>query len=107
MKPAGHRILVKAENPDDHDPVMASAKKSGIVIADSEDQKRREAGIDRGTVIAIGPTAFEAFGSVAWCKVGDLVAFAKYAGKILQDPETQEKFLILNDEDIVAIIKEA
>jgi co-chaperonin GroES (HSP10) len=34
--------------------------------------------------------------------VGDTVFYAKYAGKWIRDPETDEEFLIVNDEDIVA-----
>jgi len=107
MKPAGHRVLVKPENADDIDPVVSSAKRHGIMIAETEDQKRREAGVDRGVVVDIGPTAFVSFGNVPWCKKGDLIAFPKYSGKLLNNLETQERFLIINDEDVIAVIKEA
>lgn len=104
IQPAGHRVLVKVEKIEEMDQVFQSAKKAGIVIADTEESQRRQSGLDRGTVVAIGPTAFKAFGDVDWCAVGDFVAFAKYAGKIIEDQGS--KFLVLNDEDVIAVFKE-
>lgn len=102
IRPAGHRVLVKVERIEEQDPVYISAKKAGIALVDSDESQRRQSGLDRGVVVAIGPTAFKAFGDVNWCEVGDFVAFAKYAGKIIEDKEV--KFLVLNDEDIIAVL---
>ncbi len=107
IKICGHRVLVKLEKIEDVDPVYASAVRAGIAIAETDDHRRREAGLDRGTVIDIGPTAWQDFNSDPWCKVGDFVAFAKYAGKVIEHPEDPEqRYIVLNDEDIVAILKE-
>ena len=57
-------------------------------------------------MISVGSTAFKDYGGEAWCKEGDLVAYARYGGKLIKDPKTQEDFLVLNDEDIIAIIKD-
>lgn len=98
--PCGHRILVKPERVEDTDPAYKAAKELGFKFVESN-LKQEQAAIDKGTVIAIGPTAFKDFGGIAWCKVGDRIAFAKYGGKFV-DPEN----LILNDEDVVCVLKE-
>jgi co-chaperonin GroES (HSP10) len=73
----------------------------------NENKKREDASVDRGIVLAVGPTAWKDFGSAPWCKVGDEILFAKFAGKFITDPETQDDVCILNDEDVVAVVKEA
>jgi hypothetical protein len=35
--------------------------------------------------------------------IGDYIAYARFAGKALEDPYTQEEFVALNDEDIVCV----
>ena len=50
--------------------------------------------------------AWKAFdGGEPWAKVGDRVAFAKYGGFKIEDPDTKEVYRLLNDEDITAIIR--
>jgi co-chaperonin GroES (HSP10) len=96
IKPAGHRVLILADKID---------KMKGSIILPSEYRNRMDMENIFGTVVALGMTAFKAFDDgVPWCKVGDRVAFAKYGGFIIEDPETKEVFRLLNDEDIVAIV---
>lgn len=102
--PCGHRILVKQLNLEVVDDVVKSARKAGLII-ESDEQKRRQEGMDMGEVIAIGPTAFKDFGGVAWCQVGDIIAFAKYSGKAVQDQVTKDLYQVINDEDAVCILK--
>ena len=97
--PCGHRILVKPEKLQDIDPTYKSASAAGIFIPEMA-KKQEQAAMDKGIVLAIGPTAFKDFGGEAWCKVGDKVAFAKYGGKFV------EELLILNDEDVVCVLKD-
>lgn len=103
--PCGHRVVVKTVTLEQHDSVFDSAKKAGLEIVEFTKDKERT-GIDKGKVVALGATAFKDFGGDPWCKVGDNVAFARHAGKWVEDPKTKEKFLVLNDEDIVCILKE-
>ena len=94
--PAGHRVLVKVEE-------VEEKTKGGIFIVNAD--KQTEANIF-GEIVAVGPTAWRAFDDGdAWAQVGDKVAFAKYGGFIIEDPETKEQFRLLNDEDITAVIK--
>lgn len=105
IEPTLHRILVKADKLEETDKTYVQAAKLGIVIPEHEDKKRAQAGVDRGTVVSIGPTAFRDFNAESPIKVGDYVAYARFAGKLLSDPSTEEDFVILNDEDIVCVFK--
>ena len=108
--PTTHRVIVKADKAEDTDPFYKSAKAAGLVLADHSDRKREQAGVDKGKVVAIGPTAFEGFYPNGMrevpVKVGDYVAYARFSGKLIADPYTQEEFVALNDEDVVCIFKE-
>ena len=42
----------------------------------------------------------------AWCKVGDKVIFGKYAGKMVENRDTGEEFMVINDDDIQLVIVE-
>lgn len=107
IKVCGHRLLIKQIDYLEDDPAYQRAKALGITIADVEENKRAKESVDQGTVVQIGTTAFQDFGGTPWCKVGDKVVYAKYAGKLIVDPETQDKFYAINDEDVVAVIGEA
>ena len=116
----GHRVIVRVEKLEEVDPVYAKAAKAGIAFAtDIQEHQRAQAGLDRGTVVAVGPDAWKAFylnsnpsdtelnNFEPWAKNGDFIAFAKYAGKMIEDPETGAKFIVINDEDVVAVLKGA
>jgi len=107
IEPAGNRILIQRDDLEDHDPAFKQAKEAGIVIPETEDQKRRQAGMDRGKVVALGPTAYkdDFFMGVPWCEVNDFVLFAKYAGKPVTNHLTGENFIIINDADVVAVLR--
>ena len=55
--------------------------------------------------MAVGDTAWKDFGGRAWACVGDKVVIAKYGGFVIEDPETKERYRLLNDEDIVAVLR--
>lgn len=99
----GHRVLVKPFKLEEIDEAYARAKKAGIQFVDNDDMKRQQNAVDKGTVVDVGNTAFKDFGGEPWCEIGDLIAFAKYSGKYVEDPFTKETFVILNDEDVVCV----
>lgn len=104
--PCGYRVLVKPRKLEEVDKAVSSAQKAGIIIPkDHSDVQRLERAVDQAEVVALGPTAFKDYGG-NWCEVGDIVAYAKYAGKLVYDPDLGEDVLVLNDEDIVCIVKE-
>jgi co-chaperonin GroES (HSP10) len=95
--PCGHRVLVKIDE-------VEEVTKGGIIITKTTAQQQEEAGIF-GTIVAIGETAWKDFGGRNWASVGDRVMIAKYGGFLAQEPGTDEKYRVLNDEDIVAVIR--
>jgi co-chaperonin GroES (HSP10) len=103
VKAVGHRVIVK---PD----LVETKSKGGILLA--VDEKREQAAAQRGTVVGVGEMAWKNTlygygleGWEPWCKVGDRVFFARYAGKSFRDKEEGgELFTVLNDEDIQCLI---
>ena len=103
--PILHRVLVKPKKLDEANPTYKRMKDSGFIIPETYDAKREEKAVEIGRVIAIGETAFTgAFATDIQPVIGDIVYFAKYAGKEIK--EEDEILLILNDEDIVGVFTE-
>ena len=97
LKATGYRLIVK---PDE----ILRKTESGIVLEYGENEKLEKGARITGTVVDIGPECFgQHEGKTPWCKVGDKIFWAKYAGKTVVDPYTQEEFLVLNDEDVTTI----
>ena len=105
IKVPSFRILVKPSKLEEIDSVYAQAKRAGIMLSDHDDMKAQRKGVDQGVVVSLGPTAFKDYGDAAWCSVGDTIVYAKYSGMIVKDPDNGEDFLVINDEDVVAIIE--
>lgn len=102
IKPILHRIVVKPEEVLETDDVYKRAKSLGIEI---QLDKREQAGVEYGTVIEVGSTAFTEFGTTAEAQgvvPGAKITFARYAGKTIKDGET--RLVVLNDEDCVGVI---
>lgn len=96
IKPTGWRILIK--------PDPAETKSPGGIIIQTENRLNRVGQIF-GTVVDIGPQAWKQVGDgTPWAKVGDRVSYAKYGGTVLTDPEDGEEYVMLNDQDVWAII---
>lgn len=96
--PAGHRVLVKPDEVEE--------KTSGGLYLAVETKERKANEQIFGTVIKVGVNAWKAFDDGSpWAKVGDRVTFAKYGGFNIEDPVTKEKFRLLNDEDICAVVE--
>jgi len=104
--PVTHRVVVKQLQLEATRQEYKRANAMGLIIPETEDKMRAQAGVDQGYVVSFGPTVFTEYGTENPLKVGDLVAFAKYSGKILTDPEDGVEYVALNDADIIAIIKE-
>jgi len=97
----GCRVLIKPHALAEYDKIYASAKKAGIVLSEFSERKE-QVNVDKGTVLQIGPNcAPDYIGDV---KVGDTIGFAKFGGKYITDPETEEVVLVINDEDIICIV---
>lgn len=103
ITPVLHRILIKADRHEDVDKTHVAARKAGIIIPDSGDKARAQAGVDKGVVMKIGPTAFKDFHTDSPISVGDYIAYARFAGKTVNDAVTDEEFVLINDEDVCCI----
>lgn len=101
-----HRILIKQDKLEETNVDFVRMRKLGLQLAETDDRKRAQAGVDTGTVVAIGSTAFRDFGTESPIMVGDKIAYARFSGKFITDPATQEEFVILNDEDVVCVFHE-
>lgn len=98
IKPAGHRVLVKP------DPLEEKTK-NGIILA-HDNKERKEAAQATGTILAIGPTAWKDFSDgTPWAEVGDRIWFARHGGALIEDPDSGEKYRLLNDEEIAAVME--
>ena len=93
IKPVLHRILVQLEDIDE-------VTESGIIIAKELIKKERKA-VEKGTVVAIGETAFKDYGgSSDTVHVGDKVLIAQYSGK---EVYKDKNLVVVNDEDILVV----
>ena len=100
IKIRGYRILVKPQE-------IETVSKGGIVIIANDNEERlAEAGQQFGEVVGIGHTCWQGENmGEPWAAVGDTILFSKYAGKFCYDPETEEKYVVMNDTDVIAIIE--
>lgn len=96
IKAVGFRIIVQPKK-------VENMSKGGIALPINE-QLEEQAQV-LGTIIDIGEDVAVAYKPKTpfWgLKVGDQIYYAKYAGKWVQDPDTKEQVLIINDEDVCA-----
>ena len=97
IKAPGYRLLVK---PDEVETKTAS----GLVLA--VDEKLEKGARIKGRVVDIGPECWGIHkGNAPWCKVGDEIVWARYAGKHVIDPDTDTEDLIPNDEEVCGIVE--
>lgn len=101
IKITGHRLLIQPRELVKEKKVEGTDKI--IAVAYGANEGRQEAGINEGTVVEVGPIAYQDR-TYAWCKQGDYILFAKYSGVSVTDPETEKKYVIINDEDVLCVI---
>jgi co-chaperonin GroES (HSP10) len=98
-EPSGWRLLVLPFTPKEK-------TKGGIIIAQESLEKLRIA-TNCGYVLKVGPLAYydkEKFPTGSWCKKGDWVIFARYAGSRL--PIDGGEVRLLNDDEVLGTIKD-
>ena len=98
-QPAGWRILVLPFTPEEK-------TKGGIIFSQESLDKARIA-TNCGYVIKIGPDAYkdkEKYPEGGWCKKGDWVLFARYAGSRI--PIEGGEVRLLNDDEVLGTIKD-
>lgn len=108
IEPVIHRILVKQLDVLEEDKAFKQARAAGLIL-EGDIMKREQAAVDRGEVLAWGPTVFRDFGGENPLEVGNVIVFARHSGKTVRDPEQadddQTKYILINDEDVIAILR--
>lgn len=99
----GCRLLVKPFQIQEHDKVFASALKAGLVLME-QSKRKEQVNVDKGTVLQVGPGCHPDY--VGDLKEGDVIGFAKFGGKFVQEPNSEDIYLIINDEDVICVFKD-
>lgn len=104
MQARGYRLLVKPK------PIQRESAGGIIISVDGTQADRLEqSGNQMGTVISIGHTCWKGgpkdIVQDPWCVMGDEIIYSKHAGRFVFDPETEEEYLIINDDDVLLITK--
>ena len=97
-KPTGWRMLVL--------PFRMDEKTKGGVLLGQETIERQQVASQCGNVLAMGPQCYmdkERYPNGPWCKVGDWVIFARYAGSRIQIEGGEIR--LLNEDEILATVK--
>ena len=98
-KPTGWRMLVL--------PFRMKEKTKGGVLLGTETIDRQQVASQCGNVLAMGPDCYndpERFSDGPWCKVGDWVVFARYAGSRIEIEGGEVR--LLNDDEVLATVQD-
>jgi co-chaperonin GroES (HSP10) len=110
----GHRVFVKpidvVGNYQETIPNELKAKGFEIKVGGKLEEQRHNAAADQGIVVGLGEMCWKdielGYGTPdwkPWCKVGDKVSFVKYAGRDWFHPETNQRYLLINDVDVLLV----
>ena len=97
-QPTGWRLLVL--------PFRMSEKTKGGVLLGQDTIERQQVASQCGNVLAMGPHCYkdkERYPDGPWCKVGDWVVFARYAGSRIEIEGGEVR--LLNEDEILATVK--
>lgn len=98
LKVVGDRVLIKPKD-------LEKKSKGGIIINYGEMENAHKMATQEGEIVDIGPECYKEY-DAPWVEIGDKVIFAQYAGKFIEDPETEEKYIVINDIDVQVVIKD-
>jgi chaperonin GroES len=97
--PTGWRILVL--------PFKMGEKTKGGVLLGQESLDRQQVASQCGNVIAMGDACYvdkERYPKGPWCKVGDWVIFARYAGSRIEIEGGEVR--LLNEDEVLATVQD-
>ena len=97
-QPTGWRLIVL--------PFKMDEKTKGGIIMNETTLEKQQVASQCGNVLAMGPDAYgdkQRFPDGPWCKVGDWVMFARYAGSRIKIEGGEVR--LLNDDEVLATIK--
>ena len=97
--PVGPRVLVEIM------PKGEVVSKHGIILSTTEEQAFD---VEEGVVVSMGEQAF-VFSDVhsePWVKIGETVRFKRYGGSFKFDPKSHKNFRLIEDKDILMVVRE-
>ena len=97
--PTGWRLLVL--------PFKMNEKTKGGVIINESTLERQQVASQCGNVLAMGSECYkdkERYPTGPWCKVGDWVVFARYAGSRINIEGGEVR--LLNEDEVLATVKD-
>jgi len=97
-QPTGWRILIL--------PFQMGEKTKGGILMGQDTLEKQQVASQCGNVLAMGPDCYQdkdRYKQGSWCKVGDWVMFARYAGSRIKIEGGEVR--LLNDDEILATIK--
>ena len=97
-QPTGWRLIVL--------PFKMDEKTKGGIIMNETTLEKQQVASQCGNVLAMGPQCYtdkERYPEGPWCKIGDWVIFARYAGSHIQIEGGEIR--LLNEDEILATIK--
>lgn len=106
IQPLGCRVLILLDETDFEEGEDGSSKtKSGIFVPELA-AKKEQAAETEGRLVAIGDLAWsdKFYNGKAVAAVGDRVIYSRYSGVFVKDKETKKRYILINDEDILAKI---
>jgi co-chaperonin GroES (HSP10) len=95
MRATGYRLLVKPKE-------IEKKTESGLIINYGRNEELERDSMTIGVVADVGPDCWNKY-EKPWCQIGDKIHWARWAGKKVVDPVSGESFLVLNDEDVIAV----
>jgi chaperonin GroES len=95
INPCGWRVLVKPQE-------VKEVSKGGIILTTDATKEREQMGNTTGIVVSMGEQCF-ADEPAPWCKVGDKIIFAKYAGLLYRGKDGNQ-YRMINDKDITGTL---
>ncbi len=100
IKPLGNKVLVLPDQ-------IRDKTAAGVIVIPESQRAREEMAQIEGVVVEIGKTAWKDHGDGSpWCKPGDRIHFAKYAGVFVKGDDGNT-YRVINDEDVVSLKEKA
>ena len=98
-QPTGWRLIVL--------PFKMDEKTKGGIIMNESTLEKQQVASQCGNVLAMGPQCYtdkERYPEGPWCKVGDWVIFARYAGSRIQIEGGEVR--LLNEDEVLATVQD-